>query len=56
MDPCPDCEQAPCQCEEWQREADKHEAEEAESAATFADTCLPELWVEGPNGLLVRRK
>ncbi len=56
MNPCPDCEQTPCKCEEWQRELDRADAEEAERLASFAETMMPELWTEGPGGLLVRRK
>lgn len=53
---CPDCEQDPCLCAEWEEQFQAAQAEEAERAAIFAETMIQELWVDGPQGLLVRRK
>lgn len=53
--PCPDCEQVRCQCAEWQRLFEKVTVEEAEATAAMADTLLPYLWSEGPEGLLRRK-
>lgn len=53
---CPDCEQVPCLCEEWERQLAAIEYRDAEAACEMAATMLPYLWVEGSDGLLRKRK
>lgn len=53
---CLDCDAEPCRCAEYEEAQRWHDAEEAERAATAAETDLDYLWEPGPGGLLSRKR